>query len=76
MEQAFLADEVLVVIVVEGGRSLEVKRCQVIVPVAGGARAIRLPCFSKGTIDVGVVVDASPEGCAPCLANRMCTYLT
>lgn len=66
MQEALEADEVLVVVVVEGGGGLQVQRRQVVVPGAGGARAVRLPLLGKRGVDVGVVVDVSPEGRAPC----------
>lgn len=65
MQQAFQVDEVFVVVVVEGGRSLEVQRGEVCVPGSADAWAARLLRRRKGGVDVGIVVDVRAEACAP-----------
>jgi ribosomal protein S11 len=53
--------EVLVVGILEDGRRLQVKRRQVVIAGAGGARAVWLAALREAGIDVGVVVDVAPE---------------
>lgn len=58
-----MSDEVLEVLVVEGGGSLEVQRRQVV--VAAGRRAALPALRREAGIDVGVVVDVGAEADAP-----------
>lgn len=75
MEKTFVVNEVRVVIVVEGGWSLEVQRRQVVVAGARGAGAVGLQWCGEGAVDVGVIVDVGSKAGAPGLANGMSTYV-
>lgn len=61
VEETLEGDEVVIVIVVEHCRSLQVQRCQDAVAGANGSGAIRLPHLREGAVDVGVVVDMVSE---------------
>lgn len=74
VEQPPLADEVVEVLVVKICWSLDVKRWQIVVPWPTRSWAVALLGFSKGKIDVALVVYASPERCAPCLSNCVCSW--
>lgn len=68
MQQALKRDEILVVVIVEHRRRLQIERRQVVVARAGCLWAIRLPRLREGGVDVGVVVYVGAEVGAPCLA--------
>ena len=60
MEESSLGDQVGVVGVVESVRGCHVQRREV--SVAARPRAVGLPPLGEGGLDVGIVVDAVPEG--------------
>lgn len=74
MQQALKHDEILVVVVVEHRRCLQIERGQVVVARARCLWAIRLPRLREGGVDVGVVVYVGAEVGAPCLAYGVSTY--
>lgn len=73
VQEALEVDEIVVVGVVEVGGGPQVQRRQIAVPGAGGTRAIGPPGLGEGGVYVGVVVDVTTEGGAPCLPNRVGT---
>lgn len=66
MQETLLAQQILVVDVVENGRSGSVERGEIV--VAACTRAIRFQRCGQRRIDVGLIVDTSSEGSTPCLA--------
>lgn len=72
MQQAFEADEISVVVVVEGRWRGDVQRRQSVVATVAGAVG---PCAgSERRVYVGLVVDPVPECGAPCLTYCVGSY--
>lgn len=69
VEEAPLRHQILVIVVVEYRRRLDIQRSQVVVAAARGRRAVALAEGGEGGVDVGVVVDVGPEGDAAGLAD-------
>ena len=69
VEESSPVYEVLEVVVFKRCWSLDIKGCQIVVPWASCSWTVSLPCLSKGTVNVALIVYARSEWCAPCLSN-------
>lgn len=75
MQQPLLAEQVLVVSVVEEGRRFEVEWGQVVVAGAAPAGAVCLSLAREPTLDVALVVYTRSEHRAPRLTYRVCSCI-
>lgn len=75
VQKSSLLYQIFIVTIVKIILCLDIERCQVVVPRTHSYWALSLPWSSKRSVDVALIVYASPEGCTSWLPDCVCSCI-